>query len=98
MKSKGHSSQNRHSGALALLTGQPGDAIRRRRALALAAWGSALAVVWLVVLPWWANSSAMQAHLDWLEDQRVDPSAMYYTELEAMKPILHELNARHRAE
>ena len=81
-----------------MLTGQADDAIRRRRALALAGWGCAVAVIWLVVLPWWADSSAMRAHLDWLEARRVDPSAMYYTELEAMKPILHELNARGRAE
>ena len=33
----------------------------------------------------------MNRHLDRLEQQGVDPSAMYYTELEAMDRILRKL-------
>lgn len=47
--------------------------------------------IWLVALPWAADRPAMAAHLDWLDDQGVDPSAMYYTELEMMGPILDRM-------
>jgi hypothetical protein len=39
----------------------------------------------------------VNTQLQWLDEQRIDPSAMYYTELEAMKPILARLNERERA-
>ena len=48
----------------------------------------AIAIVWQVVLPWTANRPQMKAHLQWLDDQGIDPSAMYYTELEVMDRIL----------
>lgn len=48
----------------------------------------ALSVVWLVWLPAYANQPAMKRHLQWLDDKGIDPSAMYYTELEFMKDIL----------
>lgn len=51
-------------------------------------------LIWLVVLPSSAKRPAMRAHLRWLDDQGIDPSAMYYTELELMEKIL----ARRRAE
>ena len=53
---------------------------------------------WLVVLPWWADRAAMRAHLTWLNKHGIDPSAMYYTELEAMQPILQALNERQRGD
>jgi hypothetical protein len=52
-----------------------------------------ISVVWLVLLPRYARQPAMRNHLQWLDDQKIDPSAMYYTELEAMEQIL----ARERA-
>lgn len=55
---------------------------------------SFIAVVWLAVLPWWANQPTMQQHLHELDEQGIDPSAMYYTELEAMEPILRRLERR----
>jgi hypothetical protein len=69
---------------------------RRNGLFALGGWVCVLGVIWLAVLPWWASRSAMQAHLDWLRARQVDPSAMYYTELEAMKPLLRDLSARQR--
>ena len=48
----------------------------------------AIAVVWLVVLPWTARQPAVRKHLQWLDSQGIDPSAMYYTELEVMDQIL----------
>ena len=50
--------------------------------------------VWLVVLPKIASQPNVEARLDWLEERKIDPSAMFYTELEAMEPILEKLNAR----
>jgi hypothetical protein len=73
--------------------GRPG---RRNARYALGLWCGAIGLVWLIVLPWWAKRTTMQAHLEWLQARRVDPSAMYYTELEAMKPILQDINARER--
>ncbi len=33
----------------------------------------------------------MREYSRWLDERGIDPSAMYYTELEAMEPILHRL-------
>lgn len=56
----------------------------------------AIGLVWMVLLPQLASQPAMQARLEWLEKRKIDPSAMFYTELEAMEPILKELNSRQR--
>ena len=53
-----------------------------------------LAVIWLQVLPWVAAQPKMAAHLEQLDKQGIDPSAMFYTELEAMEPILRRLECR----
>ncbi len=58
---------------------------------------SSISFVWLLVLPWLAKQPLVNTQLQWLDEQRIDPSAMYYTELEAMKPILARLNERERA-
>ncbi|QDV66756.1 hypothetical protein Poly24_04440 [Rosistilla carotiformis] len=54
---------------------------------------AAVAVVWLVILPAYARQPAMTKHLQWLDDQGIDPSAMYYTELEVMEQILQRQRA-----
>ncbi len=50
-----------------------------------------LASVWMVVLPWLSVRPRMAAHLEWLDARGINAGAMYYTELEAMEPILHRL-------
>ncbi|MEO9595552.1 hypothetical protein [Rhodopirellula bahusiensis] len=55
---------------------------------ALAGLIALLSVTWLVFLPTYARQPKMQQHLKWLDDQGIDPSAMYYTELEVMEDIL----------
>jgi hypothetical protein len=50
-----------------------------------------IAIVWCIILPWTARRPAMDEHLQWLDDRGIDPSAMYYTELKMMEPILHRL-------
>ena len=55
-----------------------------------------VALVWTVALPWLASSPPIASRVQWLNERGIDPSAMYYTELEAMKPILKRLNERER--
>ncbi|MEO1982087.1 MAG: hypothetical protein ABGZ24_16330 [Fuerstiella sp.] len=55
-----------------------------------------IAIVWCVMLPWVARRPAMEEHLNWLDDRGIDPSAMYYTELEMMDPILQRLERQRR--
>ena len=50
-----------------------------------------IVLVWCVVLPRVAAVPQVRDYTDWLDDRGIDPSATYYTELEAMKPILHRL-------
>ncbi len=52
--------------------------------------------LWLIVLPWAANRPKMAAHLQWLDDEGIDPSAMYYTELDMMEPIFTRLALEQR--
>ena len=65
---------------------KPGSLLR------LVVWSAAVALFWLVVLPWLGSRPAVSDHVKWLEEQGVDPSAMYYTDLEVMKPIRERLN------
>ncbi len=58
------------------------------RVIALLAATLGLSIVWLVLLPAYANRPAMKKHLQWLDKQGIDPSAMFYTELEMMDDIL----------
>lgn len=55
-----------------------------------------VAATWLGLLPWIAALPGESRRWQLLEDVGIDPSAMYYTELEAMRPILETLNQRHR--
>ncbi len=52
---------------------------------------TAIACVWCVVLPWYASQPKMKKHLQFLDDRGIDPSAMFYTELDAMDAILDKL-------
>lgn len=58
------------------------------RLASLAGCIALLSVIWLVILPAYSRQPQMRQHLDWLDDQGIDPSAMYYTELEVMEEIL----------
>ncbi len=62
--------------------------------LRLGAVTSLMAFVWLLVLPWVAAQPKMAAHLEYLDAQGIDPSAMFYTDLDAMEPILKRLERR----
>jgi hypothetical protein len=62
----------------------------------LALCGLLVGLVWLVVFPWIAARPSVHARIEWLAERRIDPSAMYYTEVDAMQPILDRLNRRER--
>ncbi|WP_040768253.1 hypothetical protein [Novipirellula maiorica] len=58
------------------------------RAGLLAGSIAVLGIIWMVILPAYARQPQMRQHLKWLDDQGIDPSAMYYTELAVMEEIL----------
>ena len=55
------------------------------------------AAVWLIGLPRLAEFPPVARWLKRLDEHKVDPSAMYYTEVEALKPTLERLNAPRHA-
>lgn len=65
-------------------------------AFAFSALGVAL--VWCLVLPWISARPTVQQRLDFLDRQKIDPSAMYYTELEAMDAILDRIEGRKKGQ
>ncbi|MEM9660260.1 MAG: hypothetical protein AAF961_18000 [Planctomycetota bacterium] len=62
--------------------------------LALAASIFAVAMIWMVLLPAVALQPRVKQRLDWLEQQGIDASATFYTELEAMEEILRKQRRR----
>jgi hypothetical protein len=66
------------------------------RVLGFLAVVASLAAVWLVLLPAVAARPAMHEHLEWLEARKINPGAMYYTELEAMPDVLERMYERER--
>jgi hypothetical protein len=82
---------------LNISTGQGGPRSWRYSGLIrLAMWVVPVAILWLLVLPWLARRPVVADHIQWLDDHDVDASAMYYTELEVLKPVLDRLNTRGR--
>lgn len=65
--------------------------------LCLALVVAAVSVVWLVALPRLAKHSRIAARVEWLQEKRINPAAMYYTEVEALEPILKRMD-RHAAQ
>ena len=43
--------------------------------------------VWMVVLPFLQHNSALQKEIQFLDEQGIDPSALYYTDLEVMSKL-----------
>ncbi|MFY9256693.1 MAG: hypothetical protein WAO83_24780 [Fuerstiella sp.] len=67
---------------------------KNRSRLALTLASTAVAVVWCVVLPWVSNRPSVQQRIQFLDERGIDASAMFYTELDAMVPILKKLEGR----
>lgn len=54
----------------------------------------AIALVWGVLLPRLSQMPTNENYIRFLQARRIDPSAMYYTELECMDEVLESLNVR----
>jgi len=63
-------------------------------ALSLLAAALLITLVWCWVLPWLSARPANSQYLQFLDEQGIDPSAMFYTELDAMAPILRRIEER----
>ncbi len=72
----------------------PRNRASRYGTLKLAGIGAVLAAIWLFALPWIGNRPVVRSHHQFLRDRGIDPSAMFYTELDAMDPILAELERK----
>jgi len=62
--------------------------------LVLTAATICVGLIWCVLLPWLAEFQVVEERLKFLDDRGIDPSAMYYTELDAMDAILDRIEGR----
>lgn len=60
----------------------------------LGCWGC-VALIWLVLLPWHSQLRSVEAQQEFWEEQGVDPSVMYYSELENLPLLLSDWKRRH---
>jgi len=63
-----------------------------RKTVRFAVASMTVVLVWTVVLPWLSSAPPLAKHLRWLDKAGIDGGAMFYTELEAMDPILQRLH------
>jgi hypothetical protein len=55
---------------------------------------AAIALVWGIALPWLSDRPSIKQRIEHHERQGVDPSAMFYTELDVMQRIIEKNNQR----
>ena len=60
---------------------------RARRCSALGSISMAMLVIWTIVLPWIGAWPSVRGRIDFLDQQGIDPAALYYTDLKAMAEI-----------
>jgi hypothetical protein len=51
--------------------------------------------LWGILLPWLGQHEAIADHIELQRHHGIDPSAMYYSELETLPPIVHRLEKLH---
>ena len=61
----------------------------------LAAWCLVLSVIWLGLLPRLMDLPPLRREIETLEEQGIDPSAMFYTELDTMDEVRRRLTETH---
>jgi len=54
-----------------------------------------VAAIWLGALPWLAVIPPIRRHIELQERQGIDPSAVFYSELEILPPIAHRYERLH---
>lgn len=69
--------------------------LRRRWSSFLLVTG-ALGLVWFVALPRIARVPQIRAKIEHLEAHQIDPSAMYYTDLEKVEDTVQQIHDFHR--
>lgn len=52
-----------------------------------------VSVVWLLILPWIGSHESMRARVNELDQQGIDPAALFYTDLDAMQRLESNLAA-----
>ena len=62
--------------------------------LALSTCTLVIALLWCVYLPWLSVRPRVQERLEFLAQHGIDPSAMFYTELDVMDAILDRIEGR----
>lgn len=50
-----------------------------------------VATVWLALLPWLGRQGPIRRHVEQQQQTGVDPSAMFYSELEILPPLAHRV-------
>ena len=76
---------------------KPNSPPRSRKSLARFLLASLVVMlVWGLFLPWVAEQHTIEQRLEFLDARGIDPSAMFYTELDAMDKILDELERQSR--
>ena len=53
-------------------------------------------LLWLVVLPRIAAIPQMKAEIDFLEEKQIDPTAMFYSDLETIEDTVQEITNFHK--
>ncbi len=67
---------------------------RGRPAFSLLLAALSIMLVWCWILPWLSARPSISHRLQFLDQRGIDPSAMYYTELAVMEPILERIDGR----
>jgi len=62
----------------------------------LCAAAALIALLWMVVLPRVAEHPDLKARIKFLEERGIDPSAMFYTELNCLEGVLDRVDHFHR--
>ncbi|QDT92068.1 hypothetical protein [Gimesia algae] len=54
-------------------------------------------LLWLVILPQIASIPSVKADIDFLEEKKIDPTAMFYSDLETIEDTVQNISDFHKA-
>ena len=55
-----------------------------------------LSILWLVILPRAAKIPQLQSEIDFLEQKNIDPTAMFYSDLETIEQTVQNIHDFHQ--